>query len=471
MAALPAAGTTAVAVLLGFFSAVLLARAADLTDGVIVLTVALVVSLARTQQGASPRRRLAGLALLPVVSVAASGLGRLLAERPAAGGALFTCCLAAAVWARRFGPAATAAGTLATLPLIALLITPVPLAPRGAGTPWAAVAGLLACLCVTLVHLPAEAIGLIPRRPAGAAHARRASPPARRSGPHGSRRIAPSTRMACQLAVALGAAFPVGRLAFPGHWTWTVLTAYLVCGANRGRGDALHRGALRVAGAAAGTAGATLLTGAFAPGDGRCVAVILAVLVLGAWLRTLSYACWAACVTAVLALLYGYYGEPGAELLGERLAATGAGAVLAVSACWFVLPVRSADVARRRSADALLALRELLAAAGENPGRLAAPGARWEEALGRCAELATPLRLHRRLRPHSGAAAAHPADVLDALAACATPVRALLRHSATHPAPADAPEFPGLLAALRTAAASARRAYASVRQAAEGSPA
>ena len=486
-AALPAAGTTAVAVLLGFLSAVLLARAARLSEGMVVLTVALVVSLSRTQLGASPRRRLAALALLPLVSLAASGVGRLLAERPALGGVLFTGCLTLAVWVRRFGPAATAAGTLATLPLLALLISPVPLTTRGTEAPWAALAGLLAFLCVACVHLPAEALGLLPRRghsgrtpraawrSAWRARPQRAEPTSRRgepgrvSGP--VRRMAASTRMAGQLTVALGAAFLVGHLVFPGHWTWTVLTACLVGGANRGRGDALHRGAARVMGAAAGTVGATLLGGAFPPGDGRCVAAILTVLVLGTWVRALGQACWAACVTAVLALLYGYHGRPGAELLAERLAATGAGAVLAVSACWFVLPVSSATVARRRSADALLALRELLAAAGETPARPAAPGARWEEALRRCTELAAPLRLHRRLRRGKGATAAHPADVLDALAACATPARALLHHCATHPVPGNTPEFPGLLAALGTTAGAARRAYAAVWQAGGAAPA
>jgi uncharacterized membrane protein YccC len=62
--------------------------------------------------------------------------------------------------------------------------------------------------------------------------------------------------MAIQLAVALTAAFLLGWLLFPEHAMWVVLTAFLVCSGNRGRGDVVHKSAL---GGDAGRAGAALL--------------------------------------------------------------------------------------------------------------------------------------------------------------------------------------------------------------------
>ena len=40
---------------------------------------------------------------------------------------------------------------------------------------------------------------------------------------------------------------------FGSHWIWVVLTAYIVCSGNRGRGDVVHKSAIRVIGAACGT--------------------------------------------------------------------------------------------------------------------------------------------------------------------------------------------------------------------------
>ncbi|RRQ77355.1 hypothetical protein CQW39_17330 [Streptomyces griseofuscus] len=61
-----------------------------------------------------------------------AGLSRLLAAHYWIGAALFTAGLALAIWIRRYGPAATRAGTLTTLPIVALLIVPGPTLPADA---------------------------------------------------------------------------------------------------------------------------------------------------------------------------------------------------------------------------------------------------------------------------------------------------------------------------------------------------
>ena len=214
---------------------------------------------------------------------------------------------------------------------------------------WAAVVAAIAFTCVALTQVIAERSGFVERQP---------RPPAPLPVPRKKeRRIPASTKMAVQMAAALAASFALGRWLFPGHWTWLVLTAFIVGAGNQGRGDVVYKSGQRIAGAAAGTIAATLIAGRFDPGDGRSVAVIFGVLAVATYLRPRSYAYWAAGVTSVLALLYGYFGETGTDLLATRLEAIGLGAVLAIAAAWLVLPIRTSDVVRLRRAEALYALK------------------------------------------------------------------------------------------------------------------
>ena len=64
--------------------------------------------------------------------------------------------------------------------------------------------------------------------------------------------------------------------------------------------------------------------------------LIFVVLAFAAWLRPINYAFWAAGVTSVLALLYGYFGERGSGLLLDRLEEIALGAAIAISVSWLV---------------------------------------------------------------------------------------------------------------------------------------
>jgi uncharacterized membrane protein YccC len=246
--------------------------------------------------------------------------------------------------------------------------------------------------------------------------------------------------MAAQLGLALGAAFLVGHLAFGRHWPWVVITAYIVSSGNRGRGDVVYKGILRLVGAAVGTVAATLLAGAFPPGDDVAIVAIFAVLAVGTWLRSISYAYWAGCVTAMLSLLYGYFGQTGASLLGARMAGIGVGAVIAVAAAWLLLPIRTTDVLRRRTADALAALTDFLAASRGDPAGLGPQQARFDHAVAQLEQIAPPLTayrlLARRLRPGP-----HLADTIDGVRRCAKPVRTIARYGTAHPDALAQPEI------------------------------
>jgi len=154
------------------------------------------------------------------------------------------------------------------------------------------------------------------------------------------------------------------------------------------------------------------------------VAVILAVLALASRLRRFGYAYWAGAVTAVLSLLYGYYGQSGTNLLLQRLGEIVIGAALG-----------TADL-----------------------GPLAA---RFGHGLERLDQMVTPLEAHRRLvrcrlvRQRPGVP--HPADAVDAMRACAGPVRVLTTLAAGD-GPRDETEFARVtddLAARTTAARTA----------------
>jgi uncharacterized membrane protein YccC len=199
--------------------------------------------------------------------------------------------------------------------------------------------------------------------------------------------------MAAQMAVALTGAFAVGHWLLPGHWLWVVLTAYIVCSGNRGRADVIDKGLMRLVGASVGTVVATIVIGVFPAGDGVTVVVIFVVLAFAVWLRPINYAYWAGCVTAVIALLYGYFGEGGIALLRTRLEGILLGAVIGAAASWLVLPIKSGEVLRRREADALRSLSDVVTSTISDPTQLAVSSAGFDYALRQLDEVMRAFRL------------------------------------------------------------------------------
>jgi hypothetical protein len=360
------AAVTMAATLASFATGLVIEHVAHLSVSIAILAVALALSIGRSATRAG-QRSVKSIALaavvLPVVAVGANEIGTRIFSHPDLGDTLFVLAMSGTIWIRRFGPVARQIATFATFPLVAMLIVPAPVisvnGSAGDARWWSALAALVALGWVTLARALAGRAGFIAAAPVHPAPAK----PQAATG----HRMAATTKMALQMAVALGAAFAVGRTLFGLHWTWTVLTAFIVCSGNRGRADVIYKAALRLTGAAVGTLAATAIAGAFPPGDRWSIVAIFAVLSVGLWLRQINYAFWAAGMTAALALLYGYYGQRGPGVLGTRLEAIGIGAVLAVAASWLVLPVRTTDVIRRDVAAALGALDGYLAALTEEP--------------------------------------------------------------------------------------------------------
>lgn len=331
---------------------VLLIAAVDPSPGPLVLGAVLAMTLSRSRLVDSWRGRLEAVLVLPALAVVVALVAVLLLDLPVVGAAAFTAAMFLSVWLRRFGATWRRIGSLVALPFITLLIAPAHLGSGGVLE--AALVSLAALAVVVLLRL-------VFRRPAPAPVE---TPPATASG----LRPGPSTRMALQLTLAVGAAFALGYVLFPGHWAWVVLTAYLVCSGNRGRADVLYKSGLRVVGAAAGTVAALALAGVRLEGP-VLVAVLISALAVGLVLREVSYAFWALIITLVLTLLQSGLGAEAVDL-PARLLAILVGAACGVVASWFLLPVPSERVVRGRVAAVLAGLDDVAT------GRAATPSLR-----------------------------------------------------------------------------------------------
>jgi hypothetical protein len=185
------------------------------------------------------------------------------------------------------------------------------------------------------------------------------------------------------------------------------------------------------------------------------VVVIFVALFVGTWLRTYSYAFWALAVTLAVALLQGLLGvtPTGASLgavLGERILAIVSGAVLGIAASWFVLPVRSEDVARKRFSEMLVALGAVL-----SPGDPALPVAMrvaaFRASISRVEQLAPAHRAHRMV---VGKRTARVIDCIEAARELPAALDARLASRSTGPADPEA------VTRLRVAIGQARRSLA-----------
>ena len=370
-----------------------------------ILAAALSVGLMRRPGRLEPRALLIRFLLLPFIALAAGLVGLALLRLPALGAVFFTSGIALSILLRRYGERARAIGDVIALPLMSILVVPVHI--DVGGDRWLSLlllvlAGAVSLASAALVSGSAGRLGLsAPSEP----------PHIVREHPTQPGRMHVATRMALQMYVALGLAFAIGLSAYPEHWAWIVLTAFIVCSGALGRGDAIYKGLLRLGGAVGGALLAALVARVSFPDPAVYAAAVFFVLFLGIWLRQVNYAWWAACTTLIFALLQGPHDGGIAPLLAMRVLCIVIGALCGVGATWFVYPIRTDQVVRKRVAEALAALRELLAHHPGSPGHRAGL-ASLDHHAAELERVAPPMRLHRKLfstpRPDE-----HPATWLD----------------------------------------------------------
>ncbi|MGN6325028.1 FUSC family protein [Pseudolysinimonas sp.] len=338
--------------------------------GPAVLGAMLCITLSRSQLERDARGRIEAGIALPVIGLAAAGIGFLLLHLPVVGALVYVLGMTLSVWLRRFGAVPRRIGSLLVLPFVALLVAPAPIPQHPTG-PLAAVAwlvppvvALIAFAWVTLLQLGARAIRLLPPRkrawerpdpaPRPAADAARRSP-----------RLTATDRLAAQMALSLGLAFVIGFVFFGDRWAWIVLTVVVVTVGNAGRADVLWKGLQRVGGAAVGTLLALVPVARLGAPSAGAVALLVAIVFLAVLLREFGYVWWALFFTLALSIVQGFEGGPGGGdggfLLGERLEEILLGSVVALLIAWVVLPVRSEGTIRRRLGAVLAALQERMA--------------------------------------------------------------------------------------------------------------
>jgi hypothetical protein len=396
------AAATLVTVVASFLTVYALCRWCGAQPGPAILAAILAMTLSRRAHPLRWSRTLTEPLAMACTALAATGAAWLLHAIPLLGAVVFVAVMFLSVWLRNFGERERTIGTALALPLVVLLI-----APARANAPGGPLVDLALVVCAGVVALAyAQANARLSRRfglaPAAAERAAAERASLKRPG------ISVPTRMALQMAVALSAAFAAGFLVFPDHWGWCVLTAFIVCSGARGRGDAAYKGLLRLGGAVAGTLAAPALARIAVPSGIAHAVLIFVVLFFGLWLRAYGYAYWAACITLVLALLSQSSGESEFALLAVRLEAILVGALCAVAAAWFVFPIRTEAVIRRRLADALGALDGFVAREPHANGESKSELALFEHRMTELDSVAVPVRWHRRVFGSAGVPE-HPA--------------------------------------------------------------
>ncbi|MET9736328.1 FUSC family protein [Streptomyces sp. NPDC006458] len=269
------------------------------------------------------RRQAVTTALLPTVGFPVLALAALLHDAPLLRDAAWLFVIFAGAYARRWGPRGHALGIFAFMQFFVtqfLHALPAQLPELYAATGIA----LGAAASVRFALWPIE---------------RRVPPPAVPAALPGTGLARATTRQAVQVSVASGAALIIGQFLSEERWYWAVGTVWWIFVNTASRGETLVRGFRRLLGTVTGIAAGFLVA---IPLGGAPVitALLVAVCVFGIfYTAAVSYSWMMLCVTLLASLLYGLLDVLDPALLALRLAETGVGALGAVLAVLFVLPV------------------------------------------------------------------------------------------------------------------------------------
>ena len=310
-----------------------------------------------TVTDATVRGQAVTTALLPAVGLPVLAAAAELHDRPVARGLVLLAVVGAGVYARRWGPRGHSLGVFAfmTFFVAQFLHTGPEQLPE-----------LSAAVVLSLLTASAVRFALW-------CYERRTTPVPAPVAPAGERGLArATTRQAVQATAAAGFALVVGQLVSGDRWYWAVGATWWIFVNTTSRGETLVRGFRRVLGTVLGIglglAVAVPVAGAAAP-----TAVLVAVCVFGIFYSAaVSYTWMMLSVTLLAELLYGLLGVLDPALLAVRFAETGVGALGALLAVLFVLPITT-----HATTDAWIqrALRCVHACTAEATARLAgAPG-------------------------------------------------------------------------------------------------
>ncbi|MGW3144591.1 FUSC family protein [Streptomyces sp. NPDC001177] len=291
-------------------------------------------------------------ALLPAVGLPVLAAAAELHDHPVARDIAFLAVVGVGVYARRWGPRGHSLGVFAFMTFFVAQF----LHATAGQLPELYAAVLLSVLAAAAVRF-----GLW-------CYERRLPPAAAPAPPATSGLARVTTRQAVQATAGAGFALVVGQLLSGQRWYWAVGATWWIFVNTASRGETLIRGFRRVLGTVIGI-GPGLLIAVPVHGAPAPTAVLVAVAVFGIfYTAAVSYTWMMLWVTLLAELLYGLLGVLSPGLLALRLAETGVGALGAVLAVLFVLPVTT-----HRTTDAWIqrALRCVHSCTAEAAARLA----------------------------------------------------------------------------------------------------
>jgi hypothetical protein len=171
-------------------------------------------------------------------------------------------------------------------------------------------------------------------------------------------RLAPSTRTAIQMGIAVSIAIVLGIQISSDRFYWAVIAVFITFMGTSNSGEQVMKACFRIAGTVVGIGIGSLLVDAVGHDVYPSIAVILISLFCGLCFVRTSYVFMVVGVTVVVAQLYEQLGEFSNSLLLLRLEETALGAAVAIVVVLTVLPLRTRRVLR-------VALRTYLQAVGQ----------------------------------------------------------------------------------------------------------
>ena len=159
-------------------------------------------------------------------------------------------------------------------------------------------------------------------------------------------RMAPYTRVAIQMGVAVTAALLLGDLLSGQRFYWAIIAAFVAFMGANNSGEQVRKSVFRVTGTAFGVLLGATLAHLVGQRTGLAITVILVSLLVGLYLMRISYAFMVVGVTVMVSQLYVQLDEFSNSLLIMRLEETAIGAAAASITVLFVLPLHTGRVAR-----------------------------------------------------------------------------------------------------------------------------
>jgi hypothetical protein len=173
-------------------------------------------------------------------------------------------------------------------------------------------------------------------------------------------RLAPYSRTAIQMGIAVGLAIIAGDALSGRRFYWAVIAAFITfMGANTA-GEQVRKSIFRVGGTFLGVIVGAVLAHLVGDRVALQVAVVLVSLFLGLYLFRINYAFMTIGITVMVSQLYVELGEFSNSLLVLRLEETSIGAGVAIATVLLVLPLHIGRVARVAARQQVEALADLI---------------------------------------------------------------------------------------------------------------